>query len=98
MTNISTTSGEEKTRSQTFLFIVRARNRAGNGGLSGPGEAVQPENTLVLLSREPTFNLPQYICPCSPQAALPVPTPIPSVCGTMNAVEEGEVRRFLYIG
>jgi hypothetical protein len=63
-----------------------------------PGEAVQPENALVVFACQPTFNLPQDILPRSLQAPLPVPAEVTGPCGTTDSVENGEVRRFLSIG
>ena len=70
----------------------------GDGGFPGPGQAVQPENTLGPLAREPVFNVLEDTLPCTPQAPLPIPTAVPGIYGVVQSLEKDEVGRFLSIG
>jgi len=62
--------------------------RLGDGRLSGPREAVEPENALALLVLQPIFELLQDIPPRPPQAPLPVPRAVAGPVGVMDAVQK----------
>jgi hypothetical protein len=51
------------------------------------GQAVQPETTLALFTREPKFNVSQNILSRSLQTPLPVPTVVSSVRGVAQSVD-----------
>ena len=57
MTDISPASGEEETRSKTYFVIVFAGDRAGDGGLSSAGHAVQPEDAPLVMPISPCHYL-----------------------------------------
>ena len=57
--------------------------RLGNGRFSGPGQAIEPEDTLAPFISKPVANILEDPLPCSPQAPLSVPTSVPGVHGGM---------------
>ena len=69
--------------------------RLGDGRLSSPGQAVQPENTLGPFAREPIFDILQDTFPCSPQTPLPIPTAVSGIYGVVQSLQKDEVGRFL---
>ena len=88
----------EETGTEPSICETHLGKCLGDGRLSRPGEAVQPENTLVSLVCQPTFDLGKNILPRPPQASLPVPGTVSSFCCAAQTVEECEVGRFLFIG
>ena len=72
--------------------------RLGDGRFPGPGQAVQPENTLGPLAREPVFDVLEDTLPRSPQTPRPIPTTVSGVYGVVQSLEKDEVGRFLPIG
>ena len=69
----------------------RLCERLGDGRFSGPGQAVQPENTLGPFAREPVFDIFEDTFPCSPQTPLPIPTAVSGICGVVQSLEKEEV-------
>ena len=59
----------------------RLGERLGDGRLSGPGQAIQPEDTLVSFTCEPIFNILENILPRSTQASLPIPAAVSGIRG-----------------
>ena len=72
--------------------------RLGNGGFSSPGETVQPEDMLALVTCQPILNIPENTLPRSPQTPLPVPTEVSGICSVMHPAKKGKVCQFLSNG
>ena len=72
--------------------------RLGDGRFSRPSQAVQPENTLGPLARQPVFDVLEDTFPRSPQTPLPIPAAVSGIYGVVQSLEEDEVGRFLSIG
>ena len=66
--------------------------RLSDGGLPGPGEAVQPENVLVLVTCEPISNIFEDTLSRPLEAPLPVSAAVSGVRGVVHPVEKVEVR------
>ena len=79
-------SRAEKTRPELPVCKTGLGERLGNGRLPRPRKTVQPEDTLVPLIQQPTFDLPQYILPRPSQASLPVPREVPSTSDVVHPV------------
>ena len=82
-------SRAEETGTEPSICKTHLGECLGDGCLSRPSEAVQPEHTLVLVVYQPMFDLPENLLPCPPEAPLPFPGTVSSVCGTANAIEKG---------
>ena len=63
---------------------------------SRPCEAVQPEDALILLVRQPILKLEEDLLPRSPQASLPVPRTVTSIRGAAHTVKKSEIHPFLF--
>ena len=72
--------------------------RLGDGGFPGPGEAVQPENTLGPFAREPVLNTLEDTFPRPLQTSLPIPATVSGIYGVVQSLEKDEVGRFLSVG
>jgi hypothetical protein len=56
MANVSATSREEKTGSESFFFKVSAGNSARDRGLPRPCETRQPEDEMLVMSISPAVD------------------------------------------
>ena len=91
-------SRTEEAGTEPFIHKTRLRKCLGDGCLSRPGEAVQPEYALISLVRQPMLDLRENVLPRSPQTSFPVPGTVPSVRSPGQTVEKDEVSRFLSTG
>ena len=77
---------------------ARIGERLGDGRFPRPGEAIQPEDALILFLRQPLLELEENFLPCPPQAPLHFPRAVAGICCVAHTIEQGEVRRFLFAG
>jgi len=66
-------SRAKETRAKLSIREANLGERLGDGRLSGPCKAIQPEYAVVLFVLQPMFELQENIPSRSPQAPLSVP-------------------------
>ena len=82
----------EETRPKLSVLGACLGEGLGDGRFSGPGQTVEPEDTLVPFFCKPVVNVLEDLRPCSPQTPMSVPTKIFGVRGGMQTIEKGEIR------
>jgi len=91
-------SRTEEARPELPVGKAHLRKCLGDGGLAGPGEAVEPEYALVLLIVQPGFELGEDIPPGPFHASLSVSAEVAGVWGMIHPLEKVEARPFLFSG
>jgi len=88
--------GTEEARPKLPVGKADLRKRLGDGGLAGPGEAVEPEHVLVLLIVQPGFELGEDIPPGPLHASLSVSAEVAGAWGMIHPLEKDEVHPLLF--
>jgi len=90
-------SRAEEARTELSICEADLGKCLGDGRLSGPGKAIQPEHTVVSFVLHPTFELQEDIHPSPPKASLIVPGIMPGFIGVTHIFHKTTIHVFLFL-